>query len=159
MSLHAGGGQGTEQSHTGRTNALIIFGAAKPVLAGEHPAHSLGTSHLHPFQVPVIAELRLRLAHLAAGMTGHTASIHASIPKDQPQESSIRQLVTLFTQCLCQAGYAPVLTPGQRHKLPTKVYNALGGARINHKAALFLDFTCCTKTLRRVPRASPTSSS
>ena len=86
-SLRARGVHSTEQCWAVRTDALIILGVAKPVLAGEHPAHSLGTRHLHPFQVPVISQLCLRLAHLAAGMTGHTAAI----PRLQCSRSAARE--------------------------------------------------------------------
>ena len=56
------------------TNALIILCAPKPVIAGKHPAYTLGPRHLHPVQVPVVAQLRLGLAHLqhrvACSITG-----------------------------------------------------------------------------------------
>ena len=90
------------------TNALIILCAPEPVIAGEHPAYALGPGHLDPVQVPVVAQLRLGLAHL---------------------QHRITCSVTRLEQHLCNCFSSPVTcTLSGNQSLPSSVWVWLTGS-------------------------------
>lgn len=161
------GGPVASQWGANPTNALVILSAAKPVIAGEHPAYTLGPRHFHLVQIPIVAQLSLRLGHLQRRFCPE--QLHSgSRPANMSCPPGISEPVTAqmwrpssknsFKKKSCRRGPHELLQKiprisNVRSAVHQCVWYGRGGAQQGQ------GLTCCTNTLRRVPRASPTSSS
>ena len=131
------------------TYALIVLRAPKPVIAGERPAHALWTCDFHLVEIPVVSQLCLCLAHLQEKRQ------HVSAPAASAVHGCRCGILLFDTrrQPLLgeeQTGAGTVQhTEGQSERV-----RASNGGRAGFQVS-----TCWTNTLRRVPKASPTSNS